>query len=107
MNRNPNPTLPSPRPQIFVSRENQEVFLVDEERGEVYEINETAAHIFRLCQQAVTLDQAVAELLAGLRSPKLQQPELEQQELLVREDVCAVARQLEDLGICPPSGQSW
>ena len=86
--------LPRPRDGVTISRDQSDVFLIDEERGEVYQLNETAARIFAYCQAQLTLDAAVAELLAGLSEPD--------QEALVRSDVCAVIDQLHELGVCEP-----
>lgn len=87
--------LPTPRANVSISRRQSEVFLVDPDRGEMYELNETAAQIFAYCQAQLTVDQAVAALLTGLSEP-------DQQEL-IRADVCAVADQLRELGVCEPA----
>ena len=87
--------LPRPRANVSICREQLEVFLVDAERGEIYQLNETAAQIFAACAAGFTVDQAVAVLLAGLSEPD--------QAELVRSDVCAVIEQLLELGVCEPA----
>lgn len=88
--------LPSTRPGIILQRDQADLFLVDTEGGEVFEVNTTAARIFELCEGGASYDAVVAELAAGLSAPG-QEPEI----LL---DVQETVRRFQELGICEAEG---
>ena len=88
--------LPRAKTSVIVQKDQADLFLVDTDGGEVFQINETAARIFSLCQGGATIDSAVAALAEGLTTPG--------QEELIRQDVEATARQLVELGLCEVTG---
>jgi hypothetical protein len=88
--------LPRTRPGVILQRDQGDLFLLDTERGEVFEVNATAAAIFELCEGGASYDGAVAQLAAGLSEPG-QEPEI----LL---DVQATVRSFQELGICDADG---
>lgn len=77
---------------MIVQKDQSDLFLVDTDGGEVFQINETAARIFTLCQSGKTVADAVAALAEGLS--------VSGQEEHIRQDVETTARQLVALGLC-------
>lgn len=84
--------LPRAKKSVIVQKEQADLFLVDTDGGEVFQINETAARIFSFCQGGGTLDAAVAALAEGLAASG--------QEEHIREDVAATVKALVEMGLC-------
>jgi hypothetical protein len=86
--------LPRAAPGVIVQQQDDALFLLDTEGGEVFRVNETAARIFALCQSGGSLDGAVASLARGLDTPG--------QEDAIRGDIQRTVEQFQALGLCEP-----
>jgi TPP-dependent 2-oxoacid decarboxylase len=82
--------LPAIRDEIMLRDTDGEIFAINLEDGEIYQLNETAVKIFNLCQQEITLDEAVAQLAAECT--------VSGQEGVIREDVEETVSLFRELG---------
>ena len=61
--------LPAVRDGIMLKESDHEVFAINLDDGEIYQLNSTAIKIFSFCQEGITLDEAVARLAAECTEP--------------------------------------
>ncbi|MFB1485097.1 PqqD family protein [Corallococcus sp. RDP092CA] len=87
-------SLPRATSGVIVQQQDGAFFLLDTEGGEVFRVNETAAHIFELCQGDTSLDGAVASLALRLGAAG--------QEAVIRADVQRTVARFQELGLCEP-----
>lgn len=71
--------LPPIKGEIMLRDTDGEVFAINLDDGEIYQLNDTAVRILTFCQQEITLDEAVARLATECTEPG--------QEDVIREDV--------------------
>lgn len=82
--------LPAIRDEIMLRDTDGEMFAINLEDGEIYQLNETAVKIFGFCQHEITLDEAVTHLAAECTEPG--------QEDVIREDVQETVQVFRELG---------
>lgn len=82
--------LPAIKDEIMLRDTDGEMFAINLEDGEIYQLNETAVKIFNFCQQEITLDEAVTCLAAECAVPG--------QEDVIREDVQETVQVFRELG---------
>ncbi len=82
--------LPTIRDEIMLRDTDGEMFAINLEDGEIYQLNETAIKIFNFCQQGITPDEAVTRLAAECTVPG--------QEDVIREDVQETVQVFRELG---------
>jgi hypothetical protein len=71
--------LPAVKDEVMLKESDDEVFVINLDDGEIYQLNDTALKIFSFCQEGITLNEAVTRLAAGCTQPG--------QEHVIREDV--------------------
>lgn len=76
----------------MVQQSGKDYFITDTESGEVFEVNETAARIFSLCQDGKTYEEAVQSLSQAMSG--------QGQEAIILQDVHDTVRQFQELGLC-------
>jgi len=94
----PNPggrvTLPRAVTSIVVQQSGEDIFLLDTEGGEMFEVNPSAARIFTFCQRGATYDVVVKALAEEAKA--------QGQEDVILRDVQSAVRQFQELGLCEP-----
>ncbi|EYF07387.1 PqqD family protein [Chondromyces apiculatus] len=88
--------LPRARPGVILQQDQADLFLVDTDGGEVFEVNATAAAIFACCEQAQSYGDAVSALSEGLSEAG--------QGVEILADVEDTVRLFQQLGLCEAGG---
>ncbi len=79
--------LPKIKDEIMVRREEDDFYVIDIEKGEIYRLNRTAAAIFESCRENLSLEELITRLSEGK----------EEELTLIKQDVLETIKKFREL----------